>query len=40
MHFRIKNLDTGEELEIENEEQEELFQRKVSEGVSSKAADS
>lgn len=34
--FRIKNLDTGEEVEIENEEQEEQFQRRVSEGVSSK----
>jgi hypothetical protein len=31
--FRIKNLDTGEEMEIENEEQEELFQLKVSEGI-------
>lgn len=31
--FRIKNLDTGEEMEIENEEQEELFQRQVSEGI-------
>lgn len=32
IRFRIKNLDTGEEQEIENEEQEELLDKKLSEG--------
>ena len=32
LRFRIKNLDTGEEEEIENEEQEELLDKKLSAG--------
>lgn len=32
LRFRIKNLDTGEEEEIENEEQEEILDKKLSAG--------
>lgn len=33
--FKIKNLDTGEEIEIENEEMEEELDKKLSQGLDS-----
>ena len=34
--FKIKNLDTGEEEEIKNEEDEEKFNTRISFGLNSK----
>lgn len=40
MKFKIKNLDTGEEIEIENEEMEQELDKKLSQGLDSNSSSS